>query len=371
MTSSTIADLLFASDKGPSHPHASFILPSGAKIVTATGGALRRGGLALYNPQRAPGLAAKGLMWMGLFPGPQVDVRAEPLDELRKVFGDLLGEPRVECAFQFGSTGIYSKTVILVMNPAGRPLAYAKVATLETAKEALQHEASVLNRFSTVAALQGRIPRVLGTPNWRGLSVLVISAGPTRRSPRAFGATHLDFLTRLSNATRVRGLLLDSPMWSMMTRLLAKWSGHISPKWHDRYDWALVQLERQLGQAQIDLIFAHHDFTPWNTRIDPDGNLFVFDWEFSRESSTPAWDFFHFHLASWAAFARPIDRYKIAQLLADAQRKWVEPAENLFLAYLVDVALFHHDAMFREGKQDHRILHAAAKTIDVLRVLRS
>src|ERR1035437_4491969 len=104
MVSSTIADLLFSSDNGPSYPHASFILPSGAKIVTATRGALRRGGLALYNPQRATGLAARGLMWAGLFPSPQVEVQAEPLDELRKVFGDLLGEPRVECAFQFGST---------------------------------------------------------------------------------------------------------------------------------------------------------------------------------------------------------------------------------------------------------------------------
>ena len=125
-TPSAIADLLLAAGGHAGRRHMSFELPNGAMLVVPKQGTGRRAGLALYNPQRATGLAAKGLLWTGLWPGRTVEVLAGPLDELRNTLAVALGEPHVECAFQFGSTGIYSKTVILVMDRAGRPLAYAK-----------------------------------------------------------------------------------------------------------------------------------------------------------------------------------------------------------------------------------------------------
>jgi hypothetical protein len=370
-TSSAIAELLLDSDKRAGGGHASFVLPSGAMLVIPRAGATRRGGLALYNPQRATGLAAKALMWTSLWPGKATKVLAGPLDELRRIFADLLGEPCVQCAFLFGATGIYSKTVIVAMDHAGRPLAYGKLATLPAAQEAVRHEASTLNRLSAVASLRGRIPRSLGQTYWRGFPLLVISAGPPARAPKRFGAMHRAVLASLRDATRTPGTLLESVMWHAMMRLLARWRSRLTPVWCDRYDWALGELERRLGPVRLDLALAHRDFVCWNTRMNSNGSLFVFDWEFSRQGSTPGWDFFHFHVALWAVLARPLDRDSIAELISTAQSEGIESADDLLLAYLTDIALFHHDAVLSEGGTAHRELGIAAQGIDVLRALKS
>jgi hypothetical protein len=360
-----LSDLLLLSDGSPARPHASLTLPSGAIFVIPKHGPARRGGLAVYNPTAVAGLAAKSLMWTGLWSGKTVDVLAEPLDELCQILADQLGELHVECAFWFGASGIYSKLVILVMNAAGRALAYAKVAATATAQVALLHENSILQRLSTVSSLRGRIPYLLGQAEWRGFPLVLLSPGPSRRAPRRFGAMHRDFLFCVTKTTRVPGMLVESPMWLVMNELLGVWRFRLSRTWQDRYDWALVELERRFGRRPIDLALAHHDFTPWNTRANSNGTLFVFDWEFSREGATPGWDFFHFHVSSLALLKkRPLDRDDVISLIAAARREGIEPADDLLLAYLADVSLFHHDASFRGGT-DRGFFEVTAQAIDI------
>ena len=86
---SEIAELLLAPDDCLGRPYALFTLRNGAKLLTPKKGAARRGGLAIYNPQMAAGLAAKGLMWTGIWPGQAVSLRSEPLEELRQVWREL------------------------------------------------------------------------------------------------------------------------------------------------------------------------------------------------------------------------------------------------------------------------------------------
>jgi hypothetical protein len=369
--SSGIAELLFEKGNRTGDGYASFTLPSGVMLVIPRRGFGRRGGLALYNPQRAIGHAAKALMRTGLWPGENTNAPAAPLDELRGILSDLIGETCAQWAFQFGATGIYSKAVILAMDRAGRPLAYGKLAALPAAQQAVLHEASVLNRLSAVTSLHGRIPRVLGQSRWRGFPLLALSAGPSAPAPKVFGAAHREFVASLKDATRSRGTLLESLMWHDMGRLLATWRGRLTPAWCDRYDWALDELERRLGPVRLDLALAHRDFVCWNTRMNSDGSLFVFDWEFSRQGSMPGWDFFHFHVAPWAMLSRPFDRDGAAKLISAAQREGIEPADDLLLAYLTDIALFHHNAVLSEGGMEHREFGIATQGIDLLRALKS
>ena len=369
--STGIADLLLASKDRSARAHASFVLPTGAMLIIPRNGPARRGGLAIYNPLRVTGLAAKSLMWSGVWSGQEVHVSAEAMDELHSVLADLLGERHVECAFQLGATGIYSKIVILVMDTAGRPLAYAKLAALATAQQALQHEIATLERLSTVAPLRGRVPHLLGRTKWREFPVVLMSPGPVKRAPRVFGAAHHEFLSCLREATRTPGILVECPMWHAATLLLARWGKGMSPAWRDRYDWALVHLQRQLGRTQLDLSLAHRDFAPWNTRTDRNAILFVFDWEFSKGAFVPGSDFFHFHIALWAMLGRAIDGDVVTNLIAAASREGISNAEDMFLAFLIDIALFEHDAILREGKQHHPVLEIAAQGIDILRRRRS
>jgi Phosphotransferase enzyme family len=364
-----IADLLLAKNGGGSCNHASFALPSGAMLITPQRGRVRRGGLALYNPQRIPGLAVKGFIWTGLWRGKTVELSAEALDDLCKTLAVVLGEPHVECAFHFGCPGIYSKlskTVIVVMDRAGRPLAYAKLAAFATARAALMNEASVLERLSAVTALRDRVPRVLGRTEWRGLSLLLVSPGSSRRAPKRFGPMHHDFLASLASATRAPGAFIGSPTWRVMIRSLEAWRSQLPPQWRDRYDSALFELERRFGSTQLDLVLAHRDFVSSNTRLSSDGTLFVFDWEYSRPASLPGCDFFHFHVRR----ARNLDPDQVGKLISAARSEKVEPADDLLLAYLVDVALSFHDDLLTTGEEigrDYRFLEMVAQGIDVLR----
>lgn len=111
-TSSPVADALLVSDGRLGRKYVSFQLPSGAFLVIPKQRVLRRGGLAIYNPLRMTGIAAKSLMWAVCWFGRSIGVLTELLDELQSILADRLGERHVECAFQFGSTGIYSKTVL-------------------------------------------------------------------------------------------------------------------------------------------------------------------------------------------------------------------------------------------------------------------
>ena len=364
---SEIAELLLAPDDRSGRPYALYTLRTGAKLLTPKKGAARRAGLAIYNPQMVTGLAAKGLMWTGIWPGQAVGLRSEPLEELRRVLADCIGNSSIELGFQFGATGIYSKTTVLVIDSAGTPLAYAKLASIVPAQEALRREAAVLDRLSSDAGLRGRVPALLGELEWSGFPMLVTSPGPVRRAPLVFGAAHRTFLACLRGSTRTSAVLAESPMWHEMNSLYAAWNKRLSSAWSGRYNWALSELERRLGRARLDLTLAHRDFVPWNTRLNSDGTLFVFDWEFSRDGSTPGWDFFYFHVALRAARGRVLDNDSVSELLAAARREGIETGEDFLLACLTDMALFHHDAVLREGKENHRLLAIAAQGIDTLR----
>jgi hypothetical protein len=367
-SSSPLADLLLDKDIRAS-AHVSFALPSGAMLVIPKAGQARRGALAVYNPQRVTGRVAKGLMWTGIWRGTVAQVRPGPLEELQTILAGLLGGPRPQCAFYFGATGIYSKSVILAIDGGGRPLAYAKLAALPAAQQAVRHEGRTLDGLAATASLRGWIPRVLGETRWREFPLLVLSAGPSRGAPKRFGTMHRAFLSSLNEATCEPGTLLESPAWQDMSEKLARWRERLTLPWQERYDWALGALERRLGSTQIDLSLAHRDFVCWNTRTNADGSLYVFDWEFARRRSTPGWDFFHFHVALRAVLARPLDREGVAALIAAAKHEELVPAADLLLGYLVDVALFQHDAVLGAGEENHPMLDIAAQAIDVLRAM--
>lgn len=368
-SASGVADLLLCELGGVDAPHAVFTLPSGTKLVIPHKGPLRRSALALYKPYRMTGLAAKSLIWTGLWPGELVGVRRDALQTLRDLLARCLGKQHVECAFQFGATGIYSKTVILVMDSAGNALAYAKLAAGQIAQNALTYENSILRKFAAVSELRDRVPRMLAQTEWQGFPLSVISAGPPHLGPRSFNKMHLEYLARIKAATMTTCLFTDSPMWCRMQQWLCHWRNFLSADWQERYDWAFGELQTRLGQKRIELSLAHHDFVPWNIRQHRDGSLFVFDWEFSKEGSTPGWDMFHFHLAPQVAFNRNLDHNAIQGLIAAATRYGMEPAEDLLLAYLTDVALFHHDAVLNLSNDQHRFLTSVAQGIDVMRTL--
>src|SRR5207247_3384054 len=92
---------------------------------------------------------------------------------------------------------------------------------------------------------------------------------------------------------------------------------------------------------------SHGDFAPWNVR-DDGTEIYVFDWECSRDADLPAQDIFHFHFQEmrWLE-RRDIEKIYAAFLEDAALRTRVEthlrcvglrgvPVEVLFILYRLD-----------------------------------
>src|SRR4029077_9987628 len=89
---SDVAALLITPDRRPGHPYLRYNLRNGATLLIPKRGIAHRGGLAIYNPQMASGLAAMSLMWAGIGPGKAVNLRPGPLQELQQLIADSIGK---------------------------------------------------------------------------------------------------------------------------------------------------------------------------------------------------------------------------------------------------------------------------------------
>ena len=76
----------------------------------------------------------------------------------------------------------------------------------------------------------------------------------------------------------------------------------------------------------------HGDFVPWNTFVQSDGELFVFDWELAEFDQPIIWDVMHFHARAAVMRGKP-----------ELPMNWVQlgsgdlPTDKgLLLLYLVD-----------------------------------
>jgi hypothetical protein len=90
----------------------------------------------------------------------------------------VLGVAGVRLAFYLGVPAPHRKVTAQVLTPLGKTLAYAKIATSELAREALDTERRALLRLSQSKALQGTVPKVLGSVDWQGSTIVLISMGP-------------------------------------------------------------------------------------------------------------------------------------------------------------------------------------------------
>ena len=124
-----------------------------------------------------------------------------------------------------------------------------------------------------------------------------------------------------------------------------------------------------LGKS-IDLVAAHGDFSPWNTRLDR-GVAGVFDWEYAADEQFPIFDPIHFVLMPMALKSEPL-----AKIIGAMQRtlclcrQWLGEArcyrsEAQVLAYLANLCTLYIWAD-RGGRSLHPTLMSYARVIDHL-----
>jgi hypothetical protein len=316
-------------------------------LIPANQPALRRAGIeGLYQPNSLRGRALRTIIGAGAVPGEKVWLEEDTLARLERMLASVVGVKAVRLAFYLGVPAPHRKVTAQVLTPDGKTLAYAKIATSPLAKAAVETERRALLRLSESAGLQGTVPKALGSLDWHGGTILLMTMGPPRPGPRGLSSVHLRFCTQVSKSFSVQETFVESPMLTRMSEMWLRLQ-HSSPEaLPANLGPALERLHDELGPVSMPLSLAHGDFAPWNTRLGP-RSLFVLDWERASEGMSPLYDAFNFQALQAALQGRRSGVRDRRFLLTLLDALWPEGRKHLptlYLAYLTHVTLLYSEA---------------------------
>jgi hypothetical protein len=337
-------------------------------LLPANQPALRRAGIeGLYQPSSLRGRALRTIIGAGAVQGEKVWLEEDNLQRLETMLGSVMGVEAVRLAFYLGVPAPHRKVTAQVLTPDGKTLAYAKIATSQLAQAALKTERRALLRLSQSAGLQGTVPEVLGSLEWRGGTILLITMGPPRPGPRGLSSAHLRFCTQLFQSFRRHQTFVESPMWSSMSEIWLHLQRSSPKTLPANLGPALERLHEELGPVNMPLSLAHGDFAPWNTRLG-ERSLFVLDWERASEGMTPLYDAFNFQALQSALLGRRKGIRDSLFLLRLLDAIWPEGHKHLpilYLAYLTHVTLLYSEAQsLVPGVGEKKVWHWFTKQIE-------
>ena len=325
----------------------------------------RRSSLALYAPQTVLGKLLHLNMRLGWFCLLRTNLNEDRVADFRARMEALLGTRNLHLAFSVGPPRPTQKVTVALIDGSRRVCAYAKIAFGISARAALDREREILKRLASHQYLRERIPGLLGSQDWCGGDVLVISPGPHTPGPSRLGAAHRDFLVQLHGLYVNPSPFTESGIRVRIGIQLRSLAGSLSHAWASRYEQAVGWIDATLAEVIVPTTLAHRDFTPWNTRSGPAG-LFVFDWEAAQEGTTPGYDALHFRAIQAALMGRPLELEEWSSSFISA----VWPAGRvhlpaLWLTYLVDMSLAYANAhVVSAGVGDHGVLGWFGTEID-------
>lgn len=323
-------------------------------------------GLQVYVPTSWRGHVLKLATYVSLpFGGSRLLLALREPPALESALAQILGVGSVRLALSTGTPGVYNKATGLVMAESGQILGYAKMAGESLAQDSLRNEVRTLRRLERLDAVRAQVPSVLGTLRHGSAEVVVTSPGPRHPAGTAFSPAHISFLRAIQQATGRTVRFGESLMWRSMLVEHAAVRDRVPPEWRSRLASAIAELEAGLCRCTLRMALAHRDLTPWNTRRLNDGRLYAFDWEFAREEYSPWYDYFHFHLMGSLLVKRTPSVRAAAGWVERARTFGGPRTELLFLAYLLDVALFYLGRRVVHGEdQDDAVLRFAADLLD-------
>ena len=167
--------------------------------------------------------------------------------------------------------------ILLLYDPAGRPVAIVKVGVTEAARNLIEQERQFLESTPTGTPA---IPPLRGTFANTELQAIALDFLPGRSSRTA--DEHL-LPKVLENWLRPQPTigLTDTRFWRELSAT--------SPD-HPIVRSLAIALRKQPSSGAI----VHGDFAPWDVRVSPSGDWMALDWERGDLKGPPAWDWFHY-----------------------------------------------------------------------------
>lgn len=195
-----------------------------------------------------------------------------------------------------GTPSSDQKPTIEVFSADGRILGYVKASDSPHVGDSFSREAGTLRRIAAVGV--PGVSEALYEGNCGGFHVFAQTnvKRPGYTVPTEMGVAHWEFLSELADRTAVASEARLTDAYRTITEL------------HDRVsllgDARGAVLEQSLGHGLAfvgglhTFSLYHGDFTPWNTALNPDGTLGVFDFEYAQDTYPPYLDALHFFVQS-------------------------------------------------------------------------
>lgn len=248
------------------------------------------GALAIHAPyrwgSRAKFSIARGAARVGAarWYRPRLRLAARQRPEVDSWIAEVCGGP-VRLGIARGAAGARPKPSLIVVDGAGRPLAYGKLGADPYRRAALHREARALTVLAGNERTAKLAPRLLGERDFAGTYATLQEPLPGRPGGASFTSAHERFIADLTALPGRRPLNGRA----FVRNLQARASGP---------DLALVaRLMSVLGGLQVPGAMTHGDFAPWNLRVEGPF-LRAFDWEWWCEDGLPSIDQAHHELQS-------------------------------------------------------------------------
>lgn len=298
-----------------------------------------RTGMALYQPGAVNGRRLKRFFpLLHRIPGVAKAIHADTmridlLPELRELIAACFGVGDFEWSL-FGGTPCVHQKITMQIYRGKQLLGYVKVTGTDEVGELFDHEQKALALLESAERKAGRSlrhPRILFNGWCAGVRVFIQTTEKTlsSREIHTWEKPHARFVTELADLTRRTMPFAETDF----ARVLADIDPYLCEIPADQA--AVIRAKRAevlalMAGKDMDVVLYHGDFTPWNMVVLPGGDLFVFDWEYSRLSYPEGLDRWHY-VVQTAIFERTLTHDRIVAML---QPHFGDPTLKL---YLLDV----------------------------------
>lgn len=255
---------------------------------------LMLGALSMYFPSRLTGkMYRQYLTWSVPLRGRLSMIETLPglgesyphVDALMHRFPGLSAD---HCGVLVGLPGVRSKLTLRLMDAGGVVHAYARIAYGKEAIDVVRREAVSLTTASALLPT-GTYPKLLWDAEYREPEAycLVESAGPEQPPPPVLSRAHFSALAALKMPSCIEwppllagltGRMLDTVGSGPHLPLCRRVAAHFAAS----------------PFVRCSACLEHGDFAPWNIRTSASGDLFLLDWEHSRQEGLPWMDAMHF-----------------------------------------------------------------------------
>lgn len=283
-----------------------------------------RTAMNLYQPSSPKGKLVKyGLPWLFWNPIALNVLHAKRLclslsKEMRALLELTFNEKNLEFSIFCGTPCTHQK-ITLQVSRKNRIIGYVKVSANKDVCTIFEHECHILSSLHAHGICnvpQSLYCGMLGC----GLYVFIQTTTKTLHSNvvHKWTTMHSNFLNSLATHTQ-QTLKFEQTDFCHDMNLLEYSINHIDRSYIVKK--TIAEVREQYAGKDVTFSAFHADFTPWNMFVEK-GKLFVFDWEYARNSYPPYIDYFHFIIQS-AVFEKHFDIDKITEFFKSQKCKCV------------------------------------------------